>query len=65
MEPIETKKSVVKCDGGGDLLGHPVVFLNLGTEGQVICPYCRKCYVMVIAYSMTDKTRKRLRRVSQ
>ena len=28
------------CDGGDDALGHPRVFLKLGDEGQVDCPYC-------------------------
>ena len=65
MEPIETKKSVIRCDGGENLFGHPVVFLNLGPEGKVICPYCSKCYVKALAYSRADKKTKGLRRVSQ
>lgn len=45
MEPIETKKTVVKCDGGDGPLGHPLIYLNLGKEGKVICPYCNKFFV--------------------
>ncbi len=64
MEPIETKNSVVHCDGGGGALGHPVVFLNLGTEEKIICPYCNTCYVKVSAYSPPGKKPKGLRRTS-
>ncbi len=30
----------VACDGGGGPAGHPKVFLNLGADGQIDCPYC-------------------------
>lgn len=52
MEPIETEtvtKTRVACDGSGsDGLsgGHPRVYLNLGAEGRVDCPYCGKRYVL-------------------
>ena len=45
IEPIETKNSVIRCDGGGGPLGHPAVYLNLGKEGKVICPYCSRHFV--------------------
>lgn len=48
MEPfeiIETENPVVKCDGGGGPLGHPVIYLNLGKEERVVCPYCSRCFV--------------------
>ncbi len=44
-EPMETKDTVVSCDGGGGVLGHPLIYLNLGTEEKVVCPYCSKCFV--------------------
>ncbi len=43
MEPIEiveVEKAKVACDGGGDALGHPRVFLNIGEARQIDCPYC-------------------------
>ncbi|MBA3813377.1 MAG: zinc-finger domain-containing protein [Alphaproteobacteria bacterium] len=46
MEPIETKDSVIKCDGGGGVLGHPVIYLNLGKEEKIVCPYCSRCFIM-------------------
>lgn len=44
MESIETKNIVIHCNGGGGVLGHPLIYLNLGKEEQVICPYCRRCF---------------------
>lgn len=35
----------VHCDGNGDGLGHPKVYLEIGEEGQVVCPYCSKKFV--------------------
>ncbi|MBI2707840.1 MAG: zinc-finger domain-containing protein [Proteobacteria bacterium] len=62
-EILETKNMVVKCNGGGGVLGHPVVFLNLGTEGKVVCPYCSKCFVKTYSTKAGTKT-KGLRRAS-
>lgn len=50
MEPIEVKDSVIKCDGGGGPLGHPTIYLNLGKEKKVICPYCSKCFIKTQTY---------------
>src|ERR1700744_4274811 len=41
-EPFETivvDTDRVPCDGGGGPLGHPKVYLNLGKDGRVECPY--------------------------
>lgn len=43
-ETIEVKTSSVACDGGG-ALGHPRVYLTLGADGTVDCPYCDRRYV--------------------
>ena len=48
MQPAETvtvEKTTVACDGGTDL-GHPVVYLNLGAEGEAECPYCGRHFVL-------------------
>lgn len=37
---------VVVCNGGGGALGHPRVFLNLGTDGAIDCPYCDRRFVL-------------------
>jgi len=43
-EKVTTK--TVSCDGGEGALGHPRVFLNMGDEGQVECPYCDKLFIL-------------------
>ena len=37
-ETITTDSAEVRCDGGE--LGHPRVYLRIGDEGWVECPYC-------------------------
>ena len=45
-EIIEVEDTVVACNGGGDALGHPRVYLNLETNGAVDCPYCDRRFVL-------------------
>ena len=48
MGPFETiyiNETVASCNGGGGSLGHPKVYLNLGTAGKVECPYCSRLFV--------------------
>ncbi len=47
MDPVETisvETPTVGCDGG--TLGHPLVYLNLGPEGEAECPYCGRGFVL-------------------
>ena len=37
---IVTNQLRVACNGGGGTLGHPKIFLTLGNDGRVTCPYC-------------------------
>ena len=37
-EEVETTR--VPCDGGEGALGHPRVWLSIGEQGFVECPYC-------------------------
>ena len=49
MEPveiIEVESTEVDCDGGGGQLGHPRVFLNMGSKREVDCPYCGRRFVL-------------------
>ncbi|WP_395710988.1 zinc-finger domain-containing protein [Reyranella sp.] len=46
FELISVDTDRVACDGGGGALGHPKVYLNLGEEGRVECPYCSRTYVL-------------------
>lgn len=43
---IVVESRVVNCDGGGGPLGHPSVYLHIGEEGEVVCPYCSRRFVL-------------------
>jgi uncharacterized Zn-finger protein len=45
-EIVETENTRVACDGGGGALGHPRVYLEMGDETFVECPYCDKRFVL-------------------
>ena len=49
-EIIEVKTVSVACDGGvkglGAALGHPKVYLQMGDEDFVECPYCDRRFVL-------------------
>ena len=42
---IVTNQSRVTCNGGGGPLGHPQIWLTVGPDGRVICPYCSRVFV--------------------
>ena len=43
-ETIIVETRTVACDGGP--LGHPAVYLKIGDEGDIVCPYCSRHYVL-------------------
>jgi uncharacterized Zn-finger protein len=45
-EIIEVDNTRVACDGGGGALGHPRVYLEMGDENFVECPYCDRRFVL-------------------
>lgn len=45
-EVIEVDDTRVSCDGGGGALGHPRVYLEMGDEDFVECPYCDRRFVL-------------------
>ncbi len=45
-EIVEVDTSHVSCDGDGGPLGHPRVFLRIGGDGWVECPYCDRRFVL-------------------
>jgi uncharacterized Zn-finger protein len=45
-EIIEVDDTRVACDGGGGALGHPKVYLEMGDETFVECPYCDRRFVL-------------------
>lgn len=43
-EIIQSSTRTVACDGGDGPLGHPRVFLTIGAEDEIMCPYCSRLY---------------------
>jgi uncharacterized Zn-finger protein len=43
---METDNATVACEGIGGALGHPRVFLMIGEEGFVDCPYCDRRFLL-------------------
>ncbi|MBI4185115.1 MAG: zinc-finger domain-containing protein [Proteobacteria bacterium] len=46
IETIEVETPTVACDGGGGALGHPRVYLRIGPEGRIVCPYCSRTFAL-------------------
>jgi uncharacterized Zn-finger protein len=47
-ETVETDSETVACEGNDSALGHPRVFLTIGKEGFVECPYCDRRFVLKV-----------------
>lgn len=43
LEIIESHEKEVSCDGP-EFSKHPRVYLNMGKEVYVVCPYCSRHY---------------------
>ena len=45
-EIVEVETHRVSCEGIGGTLGHPKVYLEMGDENFVECPYCDRRFVL-------------------
>lgn len=45
-ETVTVHEAKVACDGGVGALGHPKVYLTLGSDGVAECPYCDRRFVL-------------------
>lgn len=43
---IETTTEQVVCDGNGDTNGHPRIYLNMGDNTEIVCPYCSRKFIL-------------------
>ncbi|MHC8508689.1 MAG: zinc-finger domain-containing protein [Rhodospirillales bacterium] len=43
---IAVSSRSARCDGGGGPLGHPAVYLKIGPEDEIACPYCSRRFVL-------------------
>ena len=46
LETLHVNSKKVSCDGGKGSLEHPLVYLNMGKNDFVICPYCSKNFTI-------------------
>jgi uncharacterized Zn-finger protein len=46
LEIIHVDSKKVSCDGGKGVSKHPLVYLNMGKENFVVCPYCSKYFTI-------------------
>jgi uncharacterized Zn-finger protein len=44
-ETVEVATTRPFCNGGG-ALGHPRIFLTIGADGFIDCPYCDRRYTL-------------------
>lgn len=54
VDTVVVHSREVGCDGSGGTLGHPRVFLRIGPEGEVICPYCSRRFVLAAGAGAAD-----------
>ena len=45
-EIIKVDKTSAVCDGGGGALGHPKIYLEMGSKTEIDCPYCGRHFVL-------------------
>ena len=45
-EQIKVRSRRVACEGVGGALGHPRVYMEMGEEDFVECPYCDRRFVL-------------------
>ncbi|MCG8507300.1 MAG: zinc-finger domain-containing protein [Sphingomonadales bacterium] len=45
-ETVYVTEKTVACDGGEGALGHPMVYLNMGEDGRIDCPYCDREFIL-------------------
>jgi uncharacterized Zn-finger protein len=45
-EQIVVTSKRVACDGGGGVLGHPLVYMDMGEDDFVECGYCDRRFAL-------------------
>lgn len=46
LEVLEVQTRNIACDGGGGALGHPLTYYEIGADGQAVCGYCGKRFIL-------------------
>lgn len=50
FEVLHVKTKIIACDGAKNLSTHPLVYLNMGDNDHVVCPYCSKYFTINQSY---------------
>ncbi len=45
-ETVYAGATKVSCEGGKGALGHPKVYLDMGENKEITCPYCSRHFVL-------------------
>ena len=53
---VNSKK--VSCDGGSESSKHPLVYLNMGLNDFIVCPYCSKYFSLNVSKNLSNKNKK-------
>lgn len=53
-ETVEVETKRVGCDGGG-VLGHPLIYLEMGPQLTIVCPYCSRRYQLKEGAGVLDE----------
>lgn len=43
IKSVSSKR--VSCDGDGGALGHPRIYLDMGDDTEIECPYCGRKFI--------------------
>ena len=46
LETLHVNSKKITCEGGNKISGHPLVYLNMGKNDSVTCPYCSKFFTI-------------------
>jgi uncharacterized Zn-finger protein len=54
VDRIKIGVKELQCMGASSPFDHPHVYLDMGAEGQIVCPYCSTLYVYDQALRPTE-----------
>jgi uncharacterized Zn-finger protein len=54
VDRIKIGVKELQCMGASPPFDHPHVYLDMGAEGQIVCPYCSTLYVYDQALRATE-----------
>jgi len=57
-EVLHVKSKKVSCDGSKSASTHPLVYLNMGDNDHVVCPYCSKYFTINQSYPNSQNSLK-------